>query len=203
MAVNNSISMSEKMDHLKNFLKYSNKPVDEEPNHGEGVVVSAVCVCLYRLNDQLYTILGLKSPNLREHANEIGFPGGKIEPGETIQDAALREANEEVNLDPKYANYINTLQPIANSHNTKLIYPVVFEIKNINDIEPDNLEIQRVIIPKITELYENKYEESWYIKHTKTHNTFTFYPYQDLLVWGLTGKVLNQLHPYLRYAGIL
>lgn len=203
MSVNNSISMSEKMEHLRNFLKYSNKPVDEEPNHGEGVIVSAVCVCLYRLNDQLYTVLGLKSSYLREHANEVSFPGGKIEAGETTQDAALREANEEVNLNPKYANYISTLQPISSHDNTKLIYPVVFEIKNINDIEPDNSEIQRVVIPKITELYENKYEETWYIKHSKAHTTLTFYPYQDLLVWGLTGRILNQLQPYLRYAGIL
>ena len=45
-------------------------------------------------------VLTVRSDQLRSHTGEVAFPGGRIEEGESVVEAALREAEEEVGLDP-------------------------------------------------------------------------------------------------------
>lgn len=58
---------------------------------------AAVLICLVpRESGELDVLLTKRSTRLRHHAGEVCFPGGKLEPGETDEQAAMREANEEV-----------------------------------------------------------------------------------------------------------
>lgn len=56
-------------------------------------------------------ILTVRTATLRHHAGQIAFPGGRIEPGETPQQAALREAREEVGLDPELVRIVGSCEP--------------------------------------------------------------------------------------------
>ena len=60
---------------------------------------SAVLAPFYDLDGELYTVLTRRSWDLRSHTGEVSFPGGGQDEGETLVDAALREAHEEIGLD--------------------------------------------------------------------------------------------------------
>ena len=70
-------------------------------------------------------LLTRRSTALRNHAGEISFPGGRIDPGETEVAAALREANEEVGLDPAAVEVIGELDHLATVVSRSHIVPVI------------------------------------------------------------------------------
>ena len=70
-------------------------------------------------------LLTRRSTALRNHAGEISFPGGRIDPGETEVAAALREANEEVGLDPATVEVIGELDHLEPVVSRSHIVPVI------------------------------------------------------------------------------
>ncbi len=61
----------------------------------------------------LSVLLTLRSSSLRAHSGQVAFPGGKIDPGETPLAAALREAHEEVGLEPRFIEPLGWLDPVS------------------------------------------------------------------------------------------
>lgn len=72
---------------------------------------AAVLVPLIERGDGLNVLLTLRSSNLRHHAGQVSFPGGRIEPGDAGPwEAALREAREEIGLDPARVERVGYLR---------------------------------------------------------------------------------------------
>ena len=67
---------------------------------GPGASPAAVLVALFEEGGEARVVLTVRSDRLRSHQGEVAFPGGRLDPGEGMVDAALREAHEEVGLDP-------------------------------------------------------------------------------------------------------
>ena len=61
---------------------------------------SAVLAPLYEVDGEAHVVLTRRAQHLRTHRGEVSFPGGGEEPGESLWQTALREAEEEVALDP-------------------------------------------------------------------------------------------------------
>ncbi len=73
--------------------------LDRAARSGGRTIEAAVLVPLV-LHDDPTILLTLRSARLNSHAGQVAFPGGRMEAGETPEQAALREAQEEVGLDP-------------------------------------------------------------------------------------------------------
>ena len=69
-------------------------------------------------------ILTVRREHLRTHAGQVAFPGGRVDPGESIKEAALREAQEELGLEPAAVDIVDAIEPYRTVTNY-LVTPVV------------------------------------------------------------------------------
>ncbi len=78
----------------------------------DGLMPAAVLIALTDRPDP-GAILTVRREHLRTHAGQVAFPGGRIDPGEDALAAALREANEELGIDPGQVAVAGVLEPYA------------------------------------------------------------------------------------------
>ena len=111
-----------------------------------GVRPSAVLVLLADDADgNAGVLLTRRSTELRNHAGQISFPGGRIDPGETEIEAALREAHEEVGLDPAAVEVVGELDHLATVVSRSHIVPVVGRVAAQLALAPASPEVERVL----------------------------------------------------------
>ena len=70
----------------------------------------------------------VRAAGLRDHAGEVSFPGGKVEPGETFEAAVLREVEEEAGLQPADLDILGQLSPVPVVTGRFLIHPFVASV---------------------------------------------------------------------------
>lgn len=140
MDFNNSGDRSERLETLVQQLRLYNErhqnPVTErealDSEDSNSVAVSstkrraAVLVCLFEGNDgDLRVFLTKRSSNLSSHSGEVALPGGRREENDADDaETALREAKEEIGLDPSLVNVVTILEPIF-TKNGIIVVPVI------------------------------------------------------------------------------
>lgn len=82
-------------------------------------------VPLFEEDDQARVVLTVRSEQLRNHSGEVAFPGGRVEAGESVVDAALREAFEEIALDRRLVEVEAILTPTPTLSSNTVMTPVV------------------------------------------------------------------------------
>jgi 8-oxo-dGTP pyrophosphatase MutT (NUDIX family) len=99
------------------------------PLHGAEPVSAAVLVPLFRADGQTLLVLTRRRADLRRHAGEISFPGGRRDPDDTdLARTALREAQEEIGLDPAQVTLLGELPATSTIATNYLIHPYVASI---------------------------------------------------------------------------
>lgn len=154
---------------------------------------SAVLVALVDGERGAEVLLTKRSWELRNHRGEVSFPGGRLDPGETFADAALREAREEVGLDPELVEIEGELDHISTFVSKSFIVPVVARLRERPDLAPASPEVQRVFYVPLAELYRSDTyrQELWW--QPPIDRPIHFFELDDETVWGATGRILVQL----------
>ena len=154
---------------------------------------SAVLVALVDGPEGAEVLLTRRSQTLTSHRGEISFPGGRVDPGETLEAAALREAHEEVALDPAVAQVRGRLDPISTMVSRSYIVPVVATLERRPPLHPAVGEVDRIMWVPLAELTraDTFREEVWQIDGD-TRPIF-FFELDDETIWGATARVLHQL----------
>src|ERR1039458_3356900 len=86
---------------------------------------AAVLVALFEEGGEARVVLTRRSPELRTHRGQVSFPGGRMDEGEDAVVAALREAREEIGLDPGAVRVVGWLHPLFTLNVTSFVLPVV------------------------------------------------------------------------------
>jgi 8-oxo-dGTP pyrophosphatase MutT (NUDIX family) len=138
-------------------------------------------------------VLTRRSSRLHHHRGEISFPGGGIDPGESPAEAALREADEEVALDPSLVTLVGELDHIATLASRNVIVPVVGTLSRRPTLVAAELEVERILfVPLVEFLSAEVYrEERW--GEPPLDRVIHFFHLDDETVWGATGRILLQL----------
>jgi mutator protein MutT len=139
-------------------------------------------------------LLTRRSRHLRSHSGEMSFPGGRIDAGESAEQAALREAYEEVGLDPTEVELVGTLDHLATVVSRSYIIPVVGRLPAQPELQPASPnEVERVMWVPLRELVRpDTYRvERW--GEPPNSRLLYFYELDDETVWGATGSMLGDL----------
>lgn len=98
-----------------------------------------------RLEPVPHVLAMVRSRKMREHAGEVGFPGGKNEPGESLLVTALREAEEELGLARHRMKPLGPLQPVSVITGRFVIHPFVATLETASPVVPCPQEVERVL----------------------------------------------------------
>jgi 8-oxo-dGTP pyrophosphatase MutT (NUDIX family) len=157
----------------------------------DGMRPAAVLVVLADGPRGAEVLLTRRSMEMRTHRGEVSFPGGRLDPGEHFAMAALREAHEEVGLDPHDVEVIGALPPLGLMASTSWIMPVVARAPERFDLEACTPEVDRVLWVPIAELTApgTYREEYWQLPAGEF--SIVFFHLDDETVWGATARVLR------------
>ena len=158
-----------------------------------GARPSAVLVVLADGPHGVEVLLTKRAPHLRNHAGEISFPGGRLEPGETPMQAAVREAHEEVALPPHAVNVRGQLSSLSTVVSRSHIVPLVAHLGSRPTLRADVTEVDRILWVPLHELADrNTYREEWW-GTTPLDRRMDFFELEGETVWGATGRILHEL----------
>ncbi len=131
---------------------------------GEGIGRSAVLVLLYERSDDVYMVLTRRSPRLRHHAHEVAFPGGRHEADDgDLWTTAVREAQEEVGIDPSTIRRIGELDSFVTVESRTMVTPFVAATDRQPRLERDPIEVELIRHVSFSELLLDEVwrEEFW------------------------------------------
>ena len=154
---------------------------------------SAVLVALAPSDRGVEVLLTRRSMEMRTHRGEISFPGGRLDPGETAADAALREAHEEVGLDPALVSVEGELEHLNTIVSRSYIVPVVASLAAPVDVLPTSPEVDRVLWVPLDEFTRPDTYRSERWGAPPTDRLLHFFELDDETVWGATASVIVQL----------
>ena len=130
--------------------------------------------------------------DLRRHAGEISFPGGRRDfPEEDLLTTALREAHEEVGLDPGDVELVGALPPIGTFVTNYKVHPFVGVIPDPSELEANPSEVAAVLRFHVSELRQS-FAMRRLVRRGVPIRTPT-YVVGDHLIWGATARILGEL----------
>jgi 8-oxo-dGTP pyrophosphatase MutT (NUDIX family) len=153
---------------------------------------AAALLLLYPRDNDLAIPLTVRATGLARHAGQVSLPGGATDPGETLAQAALREASEEIGVEPSSVRVLGELTPVHVIVSGFTLHPIV----GVTDQKP-----QFVAAPgEVGEILEVRLDDlrdaSRIGRGTRIREGVAVeYPYFDLMghqVWGATAMVLGE-----------
>lgn len=151
---------------------------------------ASVLIPIIREREQFALIFSRRAENLQAHSGQIAFPGGGVETGESLTDAALREAEEEVGIPPRAVELIGRLDDLI-TNSGFLVAPFVAVIHERIEYVMQESEVAEVFEVPIDALLDARYPEVRYITFRKKRYPAYFYQYNSHEIWGLTGRIVK------------
>jgi 8-oxo-dGTP pyrophosphatase MutT (NUDIX family) len=134
--------------------------------------------------------------DLRRHAGEVSFPGGRRDPGEELIETALREAEEEIALPRDNVEVVGALPPIGTFVTGYKVHPFVGLIEEGLRFEPNPEEVESVLVASLDDLVAG-YDRRRLVRRGVPIKTDT-YLVGEALIWGATARILGELLERLR-----
>ncbi len=158
-----------------------------------GSRASAVLVPIFDGANGPEVVLTRRSKALTNHKGEVSFPGGRVDEGETFVEAAIREAYEEINLDPAHVQVIGEMSALSTYVSNNQIVPVLAYLQTPPSMSAVNAEVDRVFSVSLADLVRDDtyVEEHW--GNPPNQYQIHFFHLDDETIWGATGKMLHQL----------
>ena len=154
---------------------------------------SAVLVSLVDHADGPSVILTRRSESLNSHKGQVAFPGGRLEPGESSFEAALRETREEIGIDASGARRLGELSAHRTVSSRSHIVPHVVELSEAPARYELNDEVDRVFTVPLRELVrpDTFVQEHWFFSDREV--VVPFFYLDDETIWGATARMLQEL----------
>ena len=156
-------------------------------------VAAAVLVPLVEVDGEAHVLFIKRPETMSTHQGEIAFPGGKIDPAvdHDVRATALREAHEEIGLDPAGVEIVSRLHGVATAASRFTITPFVGFLDGPPALVPNPAEVVRVLQVPLSELMDpSLYREERWDAFRPDMSVF-FFELDDETVWGATARILS------------
>ena len=164
-------------------------------------VEAAVLIPLVERPAGLTVLLTQRTAHLSSHSGQIAFPGGKSDPQDAhAQATALREAQEEINLDPRLVRVIGSL-PVYTTGSAFIVTPVVALVEPVFELKPNPHEVADVFEVPLAYLMNPANHRRHVVQWEGMRREWFSMPYTDQhaerFIWGATAGMLRNLYRFL------
>lgn len=139
---------------------------------------------------------------MRAHPGQIAFPGGRIDPGETAVEAALREAHEELGINPRHVRVIGASDRYRTGSGYE-ITPVIGVVPPDVEIHPNPAEVAQWFEAPVDFVLDPANQVTRTIDYEDRQHSFVEITWsdgrQDHVIWGVTGAILHNLSGRLNW----
>lgn len=162
----------------------------------EGAKNGAALLLVYPHDETVHVALTVRGSGLRNHTGQVSLPGGRVDEGETFEQAALREAGEEIGIDTAAVDVLGRLTPLHIPVSGFLLHPVVGVTPMRPAFQRAEWEVARIIevpVPVLTDAAIIKREIRTRVVNGQSIDVDV--PYFDIdgeKVWGATAMVLAE-----------
>jgi 8-oxo-dGTP pyrophosphatase MutT (NUDIX family) len=151
---------------------------------------ACVLVPLIRSGGSWSILFTRRSENLAAHSGQIAFPGGAVEDHETLEEAATREAEEEVGIPREHVEVIGRLDDVI-THSGFLVAPFAGVVHEPVEYVMQETEVVEVFEVPVEALLDVRNPEVRYVPFRSKQYPAYFYRYGEYEIWGLTGRMLK------------
>jgi len=157
------------------------------------LIPAAVLIPLVVRGGELFIVFAKRTEAVAHHKGQFSFPGGIVETDDGSRpETALREAREEIGLDPAAVEILGELDDTETRATPFVITPVVGLVREPGPYRVDGREIERVLEVPLRALLDPSRvrEELW--ERGGQLQTIYFYDYEGDVIWGATARILKQ-----------
>lgn len=159
--------------------------------------LAAVLIPVLDCEPEARVLFTLRTDHLPSHGGQVSFPGGKIEEGDAgPAGTALREAWEEIGLDPAYVEVIGFLDDYQTSTGYR-VSPAVGIVRPGYTLVPDGSEVADVFDVPLGFLMNTANHERRTRPWRGGRRTYYAMPYGERFIWGATAGMLRNLYDWL------
>jgi 8-oxo-dGTP pyrophosphatase MutT (NUDIX family) len=162
----------------------------------EGARDGAALVLVYPHDASIHVALTVRGSGLRNHTGQVSLPGGGVDHGETIEAAAVREAEEEIGVARESIRVLGRLTPLHIPVSGFLLHPVVGYLPERPVFQRAEWEVARIIEPTIAQLRDpatvKRERRTRVVAGETIEIDVPFYDIDSEKVWGATAMVLAE-----------
>ncbi len=137
-----------------------------------------------------------RSEDLKNHASQVSFPGGRMEENETPTEAAARETEEELGISTQGLTFLGNLDPMVTNSGFH-VTPMAALLEGEVTYSPDSREVARVFHVPLAALMEKDAWEFHEYQYKSNTVGIWYFHYDNEVIWGVTGHILHCLLEYL------
>ena len=153
---------------------------------------SGALLLLYPREARPHLLLTLRDLDLQNHAGQVSLPGGAVEPGENYDQAALREAREEVGIEPGSVRLLGALTPLHVPVSRFVVHPRVGVTDTRPQFRPERGEVARILEVPLDDLRNPACLGVEPRRFRSGEMDVPFFKLDGEKVWGATGIILAE-----------
>jgi len=151
---------------------------------------ACVLIALIRTRTGWSLLFTRRAENLAAHSGQIAFPGGGVEDGESLEAAAIREAEEEVGIPAASIELVGRLYDLI-TNSGYLVAPFIGVVTEPVRYVIQASEVVEAFEVPVDALLDPQKPEVRYVMFGDRKYPAYFYPYAQYEIWGLTGRMLK------------
>ncbi|USD42528.1 CoA pyrophosphatase [Vibrio sp. SCSIO 43135] len=158
---------------------------------------ASVLIGFVERKGELSVVLTRRASHLKHHPGQISFPGGKYEESDaSLLDTAIREANEEIGIDPKHIHIIGQMPELITVSHFSVTPVIAFIDANFSMVIDENEVDEAFEVPVDHLLDSSKLFSHTFTINNANHRVFGI-PYKRHFIWGMTAQIIQAMQQHI------